>query len=194
MEKVNKGCCVAFWLLSSQVPFWGLWFFSLFFEVLVWVPENPYPPNSGGEDSPSKFGGWILENHLFYSDFSRPLPKFGGWNLPPPNLGVWVFRGAEVLGFAPSSAAFGDWSASFLRSGGEKEKGLWIIQTREWPRYCRKVCWSKMVRTAIFRTGFEHLRDQNGPKWSILVHFGLKRSILVHLGPPSVLWPCLTNS
>ena len=32
-------------------------------------------------------------------------------------------------------------------------------------------------------------RDQNGPKWSILVHFGLKRPILVHLGPPTVLWP-----
>ena len=26
------------------------------------------------------------------------------------------------------------------------------------------------------------------PKWTILVHFGLKRSILVHLGPPTVLW------
>ena len=41
------------------------------------------------------------------------------------------------------------------------------------------------------------MRDQNGPKWSILVHFGLKRSILVHLGPPTVLWPflidCSTN-
>ena len=43
----------------------------------------------------------------------------------------------------------------------------------------------------LFRTGFSHSRDQNGPNWSILVHFGLKRSILVHLGPPSVLWPLL---
>ena len=41
-------------------------------------PENPYPQNFGGEDSLPKFGGWILENHLFYSDFWRPLPKFGG--------------------------------------------------------------------------------------------------------------------
>ena len=32
--------------------------------------------------------------------------------------------------------------------------------------------------------------DQNGP----FVHFGLKRSILVHLGPPTVLWPFLTNA
>ena len=31
------------------------------------------------------------------------------------------------------------------------------------------------------------------PKWSILVYFGLKRSILVHFhsGPPTVLWPFL---
>ena len=32
------------------------------------------------------------------------------------------------------------------------------------------------------------------PKWTILVHFGLKRSILVHLGPPTVLWPFLTGT
>ena len=31
------------------------------------------------------------------------------------------------------------------------------------------------------------------PKWSILVHFGLERSILVHLGPPTVLWPFLSQ-
>ena len=62
---------------------------------------------------------------------------------------------------------------------------------------CTGPKWSKMVQTTIlvkmtlFRTGFQHSRDQNGPKWSILVHFGLKRSILVHLGPPTVLWPFL---
>ena len=27
-----------------------------------------------------------------------------------------------------------------------------------------------------------------------LVHFGLKRSILVHLGPPTVLWPFLIET
>ena len=32
------------------------------------------------------------------------------------------------------------------------------------------------------------------PKWSILVHFGLKRSILLHLGPSTVLWPFLTKT
>ena len=31
------------------------------------------------------------------------------------------------------------------------------------------------------------------PKWCILVHFGLKKSILVHLGPPTVLWPFLSS-
>ena len=33
----------------------------------------------------------------------------------------------------------------------------------------------------------------DGPKWSILVHSGLKRSSLVHLGPPPALWPFLSN-
>ena len=31
------------------------------------------------------------------------------------------------------------------------------------------------------------------PKWTKMVHFGLKRSILVHLGPPTVLWPFLNH-
>ena len=30
-------------------------------------------------------------------------------------------------------------------------------------------------------------------KWSILVHFGLKNAILVHLGPPTALWPFLIS-
>ena len=68
---------------------------------------------------------------------------------------------------------------------------------RQWPLYCREVCWTKMVQTTIlvkmtlFRTGLWHSQDQNGPKWSILVHFGLKRTILVHSGPPTVHWPFL---
>ena len=62
---------------------------------------------------------------------------------------------------------------------------------------CAGPKWSKMVKTTIlvkmtlFRTGFWYSRDQNGPNGSILVHFGLKRSILVHLGPPTVLWSLL---
>ena len=28
-------------------------------------PENPYPPNLGGGDSPPKFGGWIFKNPCF---------------------------------------------------------------------------------------------------------------------------------
>ena len=31
------------------------------------------------------------------------------------------------------------------------------------------------------------------PKWTKLVHFSLKRTILVHLGPPTVLWPFLSH-
>ena len=72
-------------------------------------------------------------------------------------------------------------------------------QTRAWPRYCRKVCWTKMVQN-----GPNDHFGQNDlipdwilafarPKWTKMVHFGLRRSILVHLGPPTVLWPFLTN-
>ena len=39
----------------------------------------------------------------------------------------------------------------------------------------------------VFRTGFSICETRNGPKWSILVHFGLKRSALVGLGPPTAL-------
>ena len=57
-----------------------------------------------------------------------------------------------------------------------------VVETigREWPRYCRKVYWTKvvqngpnehLVKMALFRTGFQHSR---------MVHFGLKRSILFH--------------
>ena len=71
---------------------------------------------------------------------------------------------------------------------------------REWPRYCRKVYWTKMVQN-----GPDDHFGQNGlilnwilafarPKWSILVHSGLKRSILVHLGPPTVLRPFLSRT
>ena len=68
---------------------------------------------------------------------------------------------------------------------------------REWPRYCRKVYWTKMVQNgANDHFGQNDLISNRNvafasPKWSILVHFGLKRSILVHLGPPTVLWPFL---
>ena len=69
----------------------------------------------------------------------------------------------------------------------------------EWPRYCWKVCWTKMVQN-----GPNDHFGQNDlipnwilafarPKWTKMVHFGpFKRSILVHLGPPTVLWPFLS--
>ena len=60
----------------------------------------------------------------------------------------------------------------------------------KWPKrpFCSKWPYSELDFS------FEcHSGDQNGPKWSVLVHFGLKRSILVHLGPPTVLWPFLTR-
>ena len=57
---------------------------------------------------------------------------------------------------------------------------------REWPRYCRKVCWTKTVQNGpndqfgqkalIPNWILAFLRPFNGPKWSILVHFGPFRS------------------
>ena len=52
---------------------------------------------------------------------------------------------------------------------------------------CTGPKWPKMVQTTIlvkmtlFRTRFQHSRDHFGPFWPLLVHFG----------PPTVLWPFL---
>ena len=75
--------------------------------------------------------------------------------------------------------------------------------SREWPRYCRKVYWTKMVHNGPNDDHFGQndlipnwllasIRETKMDKWSILVHFGLKKSILVHLGPPTVRGPFLS--
>ena len=70
-------------------------------------------------------------------------------------------------------------------------------QTKEWPQYCRMVCWTKMVqmvkttmlvKMTVFRTGFWVFARA---KRTILAHFCLKKSILVHLGPPTAPCPSL---
>ena len=58
---------------------------------------------------------------------------------------------------------------------------------REWPRYCRKVYWTKMVQNGQN----DHFGQKDLIPNRILVPFGLKGSILVHSGPPTVLWPFL---
>ena len=55
----------------------------------------------------------------------------------------------------------------------------------KWPKMVRA---TNLVKITLLRTGFWHLRDQNGPKWCI---FCQNKSFLVHLGLPSVLWPLL---
>ena len=47
-------------------------------------------------------------------------------------------------------------------------------KSREWPRYCRKVYWTKMVQHDLIPNWILAFAR---PKWSILVHFSLKRSI-----------------
>ena len=74
-----------------------------------------------------------------------------------------------------------------------------VSKNREWPRYCRKVCWTKMVQN-----GPNDHFGQNGripnwilafarPKWTKMVHFGPFWPEEVHFGPffgpPTVLWP-----
>ena len=67
----------------------------------------------------------------------------------------------------------------------------WLLRSA---RRCALSKWSKIVMTTIldhcdlFRTEFKHSQDQSGPKWS----FCLISSILVNLGPPTVLWPFLS--
>ena len=74
------------------------------------------------------------------------------------------------------------------------------FDTKEWPRYCRKVYWTKMVQNGQidhfgqndlipirnFRTGFWHSQDQNGPFWSILVYSGPFRSANRTLATPEL--------
>ena len=76
-----------------------------------------------------------------------------------------------------------------------RPRNLYIF--REWPRYCRKVYWAKMAQNGpndhFGQNDFipNRILAFAEPKWTKMVHFGLKRSILVHLGPPTVLWPFL---
>ena len=111
----------------------------------------------------------------------RYTSKADDW---PLNLGVAIH--SPVLPSWPKLAESGQKLAKL--GNGRSTVGKWAGPT-----------WSKMVQTTIlvkmtsFRSGFQHSRDQNRPKWCILVHFGLKRSILVHLGPPTVLRPFLIN-
>ena len=67
---------------------------------------------------------------------------------------------------------------------------MMMMMIREWLRYCRKVYWTK--------------RAQNGPnnilvKWPYsepILAFARSKwtcSIVVHLGPPTVLWPFLND-
>ena len=77
---------------------------------------------------------------------------------------------------------------------------LLCFEIREWPRYCRKVYWTKMVQNGPNDHFGQHDLNPNWilafarPKWTKMVHFGLKRSVLVHLGPPAVLWPFLRDA
>ena len=72
----------------------------------------------------------------------------------------------KILGATPGAIPGTDWNPYERFS----------LAPREWPRYCRKVYWTKMskmvqmtilAKMTLFRTSFSHSRDQNGPFWSI---------------------------
>ena len=55
------------------------------------------------------------------------------------------------------------------------------------PKWSRMVILTILVKMTLFQTGFQHSRDQNGPKWSIWpeeVHFGPFRSTNLTLAIP----------
>ena len=54
------------------------------------------------------------------------------------------------------------------------------------PKWSKRPLWSKWPYSEPDFSIRETKMHQNGPFWSILA---LKRSILVHLSPPTVLWP-----
>ena len=56
------------------------------------------------------------------------------------------------------------------------------------PKWSKRPFWSKWPYSEPDFSIRETKMDQNGPFWSILASFW---SILVHLGPPTVLWPFL---
>ena len=59
----------------------------LYHKIVSRYPENPHPPNLGGDDSPPKFGGWIFKKHLFYSVFLRVTSGIWGVKSSPPKFG-----------------------------------------------------------------------------------------------------------
>ena len=60
--------------------------------VFVSVPEDPYPPNSGGDDFTPRIWGVWLKKHCKTRDFWRFTTQIWGVNFTPQIWGVWVFR------------------------------------------------------------------------------------------------------
>ena len=58
-------------------------------------PENPHPPNFGGEDFTPQIWGVSARKHCKTSVFWRFTPQIWGVNLHPPNLGGMGFQGRD---------------------------------------------------------------------------------------------------
>ena len=55
-------------------------------------PENPYPPNFGGDDFTPRIKGLGAKKHCKTRDFWRFTPQISGWISTPQIWGLWVFR------------------------------------------------------------------------------------------------------
>ena len=81
---------------------------------------------------------------------------------------------------------------SILDEQASKDLSLRILLTlslmKKWPRHCR-ICtgpkWSKRPFGSKLPYIPNWILAFARPTWTEMVHFGLKRSILVHLGPPT---------
>ena len=109
-------------------------------------PENPCPPNLGGDGSPPQFEGWIFRNHLFYSAFWGSLPNFGGWKISPPKFRGYGFSGSLALlvglpreGLGSVQVGGGGWFLSVKHRAGESEIWPTNAPTKALPQVLTRV-------------------------------------------------------
>ena len=181
--------------------------FAYLVNAFVWSPcpmlarYKVRGPLEGG------LGGGFLAKFFMFMPF-RDLHDDLRWQTPESFH--WIAGWAVCHYKPPHCSLFSSSGAGCARSIASDAEGALLQghlprrpRDKESPQYCRKVYWTKMVQN-----GPNDHFGQNDlipnwilvfarPKWTKMVHFGPfwpKRSILVHLGPPTVLWPLLKGS
>ena len=73
-------------------------------------PENPYPPNSGGEDFTPQIWGVSARKHCKNGIFWRFTPQIRGVKISPPKFGEWAPENTvKMVVFEDSPLKFGGW-------------------------------------------------------------------------------------